>query len=339
MVSVESALEQIGDGRMVVVVGDPEASGAGTLVMAAQLATPDAIELMTGAGDGGLCVALPPGRCEELRLGVDRPDSFDAREGAGEGASALVRAVRTAIDPTRGAEDIVTPGRVRSLRARTGGVLEYPGDAEAAVDLARLAGCMPAGVICRAADAEAHGIDRISIADLIAYRRVRERHVERVVVTAMPTRFGRFTAVGYRSLLDDEHHMALVKGELDGASDVLVRIHPECLVGDVFHSRRCQCGEQLNTAMSMIEEEGRGVLLYLSREGRSGGLHDVLGAAEPESPDPAADLRNYDLGAQILLDLGLSSIRVLTNDPRKVVAVEGFGLSVSERLPLAVACP
>jgi 3,4-dihydroxy 2-butanone 4-phosphate synthase/GTP cyclohydrolase II len=253
----------------------------------------------------------------------------------------------------------VQPGHVFPLKARPGGVLERTGQTEAGVDLARLAGLNPAAVICEVMNDDGtmarvpdlveycarHGLRMITVADLIAYRRRNDRLVERVVDTSLPTAFGDFTAVGYRSLVDDKHHVALVKGDVAGRPDVLVRVHSECLTGDVFHSLRCDCGEQLESALAMIEREGEGVLLYLAQEGRGIGLLNKLRAykLQEEGLDTVdanlrlglpADLRDYGIGAQILVDLGLSSIRILTNNPKKIRGMEGYGLSVSAQIPI-----
>jgi 3,4-dihydroxy 2-butanone 4-phosphate synthase/GTP cyclohydrolase II len=267
--------------------------------------------------------------------------------------------VQVAIDPGSAPRDLVQPGHVFPLKAKSGGVLERTGQTEAAVDLARLAGLNPSGVICeilnddgtmaRVPDlvgyCERHGLKMISIADLIAYRRQHDKLVERVVSTRMPTAFGEFTVFGYRSLVDGKHHVALVKGEVDGVEDVLVRVHSECLTGDVFHSLRCDCGEQLDSALSMIEHEGQGVLLYLAQEGRGIGLLNKLKAynLQDQGLDTVdanlelglpVDLRDYGIGAQILSDLGLTSIRILTNNPKKIRGLEGYGLSVSAQIPI-----
>jgi len=372
--TIEEALEDVRNGRFVVVVDDPDRENEGDLVIAAQFATPEAINFMATHARGLICLCLTEERCDalglrpmtdhnEARLGTAFTVSIEAREGVTTGISAADRShtIRVAIDPSTTPRDLVQPGHVFPLRARDGGVLRRAGQTEASVDLARLAGLIPAAVICeimnedgtmaRVPDlvryCERHGLKMISIADLIEYRRRTEKLVERVVSVRLPTEYGEFTAVAFRERLTGKHHVALVMGSVDGVRDVLVRVHSECLTGDVFHSLRCDCGEQLDAALRAIAAEGRGVLLYMSQEGRGIGLLNKLKAYELQEQGLdtvdanlalgfAADEREWGIGNQILADLGLSTIRLLTNNPKKVSGLEAYGLKVTEQVPIEV---
>jgi 3,4-dihydroxy 2-butanone 4-phosphate synthase/GTP cyclohydrolase II len=372
--TVEEAIEEIRSGRFVVVVDDPDRENEGDLVIAAQFATPDAINFMATHARGLICLCLTPERCAELGLhpmtehnraplGTDFTVSIEAREGVTTGISAADRSrtIQVAIQPDTRAEDLVQPGHVFPLRARPGGVLERTGQTEAAVDLARLAGLAAAGVVCEVMNedgtmarvrdlipyCERHGLKMITVADLVEYRRRTEKLVERTAQVRLPTEYGEFTAIAYAEKLTGRPHLALVRGDVDGAEDVLVRVHSECLTGDVFHSLRCDCGEQLDLALRRIAAEERGVLLYMAQEGRGIGLLNKLKAYELQENGRDTveanlelgfppDAREWGIGNQILSDLGLSSIRILTNNPRKLAGIEGFGLTVVEQLPIEV---
>lgn len=374
--TIEQAIEDIKKGKMVILVDDEDRENEGDLTMAAEAVTPEAVNFMATYGRGLICLSLDSSIADKLDLpmmvdhntsqyGTGFTVSIEAKRGVTTGISAADRAttILTAVDDKTEPQDIARPGHIFPLRARDGGVMVRIGQTEGSVDLARLAGLKPAGVICEIMDddgtmarmpslekfSEKHGIGICTVADLVQYRLKTERFVKRAAETVIPTRVGGdFKIIAYENDIDNLTHIALVKGEIDPEKDILVRVHSECMTGDIFCSLRCDCQDQLHRAMKMLDEEGCGVILYLRQEGRGIGLVNKLKAYEyqrqgldtvqaNEALGFSADLRDYGVGAQMLVDLGVRKMRLLTNNPKKMVGLQGYGLSVVEQVPIEVA--
>ena len=369
---VEEAVEEVRAGRIVIIVDDEDRENEGDLAMAAEMVTPGAINFMATEGRGLICVPMMGQRLDQLRLPLMVQDntarlstaftvSVDALKGATTGISTQDRAVtvRALLDPTTRPEDLGRPGHIFPLRYTEGGVLVRAGQTEAVVDLARLAGLSPAGVICEILNEDGtmsrmpqleefsakHGVKIVTVADIIKYRREHEKLVERVAEARIPTKYGEFTAVSYRSMVDRDEHLAFVRGDVNPQTPTLVRMHSECLTGDVLGSTRCDCGDQVGMALAAIGQEERGVFVYMRQEGRGIGIHNKLKAyaLQDNGLDTvdanlhlgfAPDLRHYGVGAQILSDLGVGKLRLLTNNPKKVVGMESFGLELVDVVPI-----
>ena len=372
--TIEEAIEDIKQGKMVIVVDDADRENEGDMIFAAEKATPELINFISKHARGLVCVPMTRERIEELelspmtkvntaKLGTRFTVSVDAEHNTTTGISAHDRAqtIKVLIDSNAKPEDLARPGHIFPIQAQDGGVLSRAGHTEATVDLARLAGLYPAGILCEIMDEDGYmarlpsllemakrfNLKIISVKDLIKYRMKKEKLVRRIVSVNFPTKFGHFKLHLYKSVIDEHHHLALEKGEVKGKENVLVRVHSQCLTGDVFGSARCDCGDQLAHALSMIEKEGLGVFLYMRQEGRGIGLSNKIRAYQLQDCgldtvqanielgfDP--DLRDYGIGAQILVELGLSTIRLITNNPKKIIGIEGYGLKVRERIPTEV---